>query len=200
MIESMEQKIIRERLAELNPNKGIKTMKENEVYAALTAEFPTEAYSVDSSRGFDLTSIKAQYVVDRLNSVLGVMNWSHGGEYKETENGVIFIGTLVVTVDGKQNRQMAPGYSADKKNMGDAYKGAKTDSLSKAASMFGVGDSVFKGKVSAKDVKAGTAGATVTKVAAPLSAAASTETKAPASFQTRTRKKAVENDRSSDDI
>ncbi len=38
---------------------------------ALKAPFPSEALSSDTSRGFELTSIKAAYVIERLNDVFG---------------------------------------------------------------------------------------------------------------------------------
>jgi len=38
---------------------------------ALRAPFPAEALSADTSRGFELTSIKAAYVIERLNDVFG---------------------------------------------------------------------------------------------------------------------------------
>jgi hypothetical protein len=38
---------------------------------ALKAPFPPEALSSDTSRGFELTSIKAAYVIERLNEVFG---------------------------------------------------------------------------------------------------------------------------------
>ena len=39
--------------------------------SALRAPFPVEALSADTSRGFELTSIKAAFVVERLNEVFG---------------------------------------------------------------------------------------------------------------------------------
>jgi len=39
---------------------------------ALKAPFPDEALSPDTSRGFELTSIKAAYVMERLNEVFGL--------------------------------------------------------------------------------------------------------------------------------
>lgn len=121
--------------------------KEEEVYKELSKEFPSEAYTKDSSRGFDLTSLKAQYVVERLNEVLGVMNWTFGGQFKEVAGGVLYEGVLIVNIDGRENRQTAPGFAAAKKNLGDTYKSAQTDSLCKCASKYGVGNSVFKGLV-----------------------------------------------------
>ena len=42
----------------------------------------------------------------------------------------------------------AIGFSENKKNIGDAYKGARTDALSKAASYLGLGNDMFKGMIS----------------------------------------------------
>jgi hypothetical protein len=38
---------------------------------AIKAPFPPEALSADTSRGFELTSTKAAFVVERLNEVFG---------------------------------------------------------------------------------------------------------------------------------
>jgi hypothetical protein len=38
---------------------------------ALKAPFPAEAFSTDDSRGFELTSIKAAFIIERLNEVFG---------------------------------------------------------------------------------------------------------------------------------
>ncbi|MGD2177879.1 MAG: hypothetical protein PVG71_08660, partial [Anaerolineae bacterium] len=39
--------------------------------SVLTAPFPAEALKPDTSRGFELTSIKAAYVIERLNEAFG---------------------------------------------------------------------------------------------------------------------------------
>lgn len=49
---------------------GTQTLTQ-EQWEALHAPFPPEALSNDSSRGFDLTSIRAAYVIERLNEVFG---------------------------------------------------------------------------------------------------------------------------------
>ena len=113
----------------------------------LKAPFTQDAYSVDSSRGFNLTSIKAQYIVERLNDVCGIDGWEFKGDYTTVDTGVIFFGTLVINDGHKGHQQQAPGFATIKKNIGDAYKGAQTDALSKAASKFGLGNEVFKGNV-----------------------------------------------------
>lgn len=118
-----------------------------EAYQNAIADFGDEALSCDSSRGFDLTSVKAQYVKERMNEVFGFLNWTLTGEYQEVSGGVLYLGKLTVTVDGVSNTQEGVGYSANKKNMGDTFKGAQTDCLSKVASTFGVANEVFKGNV-----------------------------------------------------
>lgn len=147
-----EEQIIAQELAKIQRGNAVgedDIRDEKEVYEALSAPFPPEAMNKDSSRGFALTSVKAQYVVERLNDVLGVMSWTFGGDFKETEKGVLYMGALVITINGKQNRHFAPGYAefGPKKLVGDVYKSAHTDSLSKCASKFGVGNDVFKGLV-----------------------------------------------------
>ncbi len=46
-------------------------MLSQDQHQALRAPFPPQAYSPDTSRGFELTSIKAAYVIERLNDVFG---------------------------------------------------------------------------------------------------------------------------------
>jgi hypothetical protein len=135
---------------EENTAKGFETWMRL-VYKGLSAPFPKEAFSTDSSRGFDLTSIKAQYVVERLNEVIGLEKWRHTGVYELVDNGVVFKGQLIISnsaIDDKAGCvREAVGFATIKRNVGDAYKGAKTDSLSKCASMFGLGNEVYKGNV-----------------------------------------------------
>ena len=74
---SQEQLIARE-LEKLQASgisdSGDGELTDKQIYDKLKAPFPKDAYSCDSSRGFNLTSIKAQYVIERLNDVLGIMN------------------------------------------------------------------------------------------------------------------------------
>jgi hypothetical protein len=127
-----------------------------EQYEALSAEFPKEAMTGDSSRGFALTSIKAQYVRERLNEVMGVEGWDSQTEVvKVSEKGDVAV-RMTMTLrfkDGKVASRSAFG-GADRKTkgqtFGDVFKSAETDALSKAASNFGVGNSVFKGLVDPK--------------------------------------------------
>jgi len=133
-----------------------------EVYEKLKAPFPPEALSTDSSRGFNLTSVKAQFVKERLNEVFGPFGWRMKGEYVNPSNqpGIVYRGHLMVkNITLKEDEKPltewhsieAVGYAGNKKNAGDMYKSAATDALSKAASNLGIANEVFKGEVAVPD-------------------------------------------------
>jgi len=113
----------------------------------LEAPFPKEAMSKDGSRGFDLTSIKAQWVVDRLNSVFGIWGWDFKPSFEQVGNHIVCHGVLTVTWEGVSREVAQTGSHEIKKNVGDAYKSASTDCLGKAASWIGIGNDVFKGNI-----------------------------------------------------
>jgi hypothetical protein len=144
--------------------------------SALRASFPAEALSADTSRGFELTSIKAAFVVERLNEVFGPcgtgwryahspFEWADGEVITEVAlqfqvvesgvNGVIWDGqshgwAFVPDSGGWSWPILSPGGRRPGKGtapLTDARKGAITDGLTKAASMIGVGHEVFKGLV-----------------------------------------------------
>ena len=129
----------------------------NELYTNLTAPFPKEAYMADSSRGFALTSVKAQYIVERLNNTLGFNNWRIDGRFDKQEDGsvlyegqlILFLGDYAKMSDGSAVIHSVPtvGFAKSGKNLGDTYKSAKTDALSKGTSYIGVANDVFKGLV-----------------------------------------------------
>jgi len=112
--------------------------------------FTGDALSRDTSRGFELTSIKAQYIVERLNQTFGVHGWAASYQIilEDPERGVIIKCTLKGNIFGNgQVVREAFGGCNPKKQIGDMIKSAMTDSLGKAASHLGIGNEVFKGKV-----------------------------------------------------
>lgn len=128
--------------------------KRDEIYKKLTAPFPDKAYAADITRSDKvLTSLKAQYVVERLNEVFGLGMWKLTGEWREVDDGVMFFGELQASYqDGENLVTIAtgpvPGFGGvDHANSGDAYKSARTDCLSKSASLLGVGNEMYKGNV-----------------------------------------------------
>jgi len=144
--------------------------------SALRASFPLEALSADTSRGFELTSIKAAFVVERLNQVFGPcgagwryvhspFEWMEGEVITEValQFQVTECGGSAVVWDSQSHGWafvpdstgwswpiLSPGGRRPGKGtapLTDARKGAITDGLTKAASMIGVGHEVFKGLV-----------------------------------------------------
>jgi hypothetical protein len=142
----------------------------SDVYEKLKAPFPKEAHTADKTRGFELTSVKAQYVVERLNDVLGPENWTFepyvtgaqfgdgGGGFVEGKAGVLFHGVLTVRFDKLMASRNVVGYALRESHKvpGDVYKSAMTDALSKAASHFGVANDVYKGQVNPDGTTKGT--------------------------------------------
>lgn len=128
--------------------------KKLNIYDQLKAPFEKEALKPDKSRwnakenkGIILTSITPQYIVDRLNIVFGIYGWDFQGTHEKVNEGVLFHGELTIKEDNKSRTVKNTGFCLLKKNLGDMYKSASTDCLSKCASYIGVGDDVFKGKV-----------------------------------------------------
>lgn len=125
----------------------------------LKASFPDEALSNDDSRGFDLTSIKPQYIIERLNDVIGIGNWSLDGKWEinPSVEYVMYYGHLTITLpDNEFKIETCGGAKVLKDRFADAHKSARTDALSKAASHIMIGNDVFKGLVKVgKKPKAG---------------------------------------------
>jgi hypothetical protein len=113
-------------------------------YEELKKPFENDAIQKVKMGKRQYDSIKAQYVVERLNEVLGISGWSLKGEFKATEKGILFFGTL--EVKALSHEVQTVGFAPFRFDLGDAYKSAKTAALSKAASWIGVGNEVFKGK------------------------------------------------------
>lgn len=140
----------------------------------LNERFPAEALGKDTSRGFELTSIKAMYIFERLNQVFGTcgVGWRYahtpiievGGEYVTEVALQVYIGekgisggiNWVENVGWVEDGHIvwgAPIYAHGGKRpatkgmspVTDANKSAVTDGLTKAASLMGIGHDVFKG-------------------------------------------------------
>ena len=119
----------------------------------LKKDFPREAYSKDISRGFELTSIKAAFVTERLNDVFGLCGtgWKYSFTKFREEQGEI--GVKVTLWYRKENGEWSEpisqvgGKRIVKTNVTDARKSAITDGLTKIASLLGIGHNVFKGLV-----------------------------------------------------
>lgn len=96
---------------------------------------PTKAY---------LSSIKAIYVVERLNDVFGLGGWFAKNEVVKEEGKWVVVKT---TFEAPEYGIVIPDIFGgnDNQDLGDAYKGACTDALTKIGSYLYIGMDVFKG-------------------------------------------------------
>ena len=109
----------------------------------LNAPLPTWAVKPHPTKTY-LSSIDPMAVIDRLNEVFGVGVWKY-----KTENILFHEKFAVVkgifTIE-KYNIHLEQFGGNDNKDIGDAYKGASTDALTKIASYLGIGASIYKGQ------------------------------------------------------
>ena len=119
-------------------------MKE-ELKEALSKELPLEALQPIPGKPY-LTSIKGVYVTERFNEVFGVGGWRVKVEFVERKEDAVVV-KVIFEVPEKNIYYECYGGN-NNKDLGDAYKGATTDALTKIGSYLGVGLEVFKGKVS----------------------------------------------------
>ena len=120
--------------------------------------FPTEALS-SYGGAKKLTSIKAQYIVERLNDVFGVGQWManyvtefRGEVMTPSAEGEKSIYSVIMachlSAPGIETVTHFGGASLKKgQDLNDIYKSAATDALTKCASQIGIGNDVFKGLV-----------------------------------------------------
>jgi len=126
--------------------------KENEDLSELLKKpLPSEAISKHPTKPY-LSSIKAIYVTERFTEVFGVGGWTTkvSCEHVNHETGMVVIkvtfevpskGIYYESYGGNDNG----GITNKNFDLGDAYKGATTDALTKIGSYLGVGIDVFKG-------------------------------------------------------
>lgn len=119
-------------------------MKE-ELKEALSKELPLEALQPIPGKPY-LTSIKGIYVTERFNEVFGVGGWRVKVEFVERKDEAVVVKVIFEVPDKGIYYECYGGNN--NKDLGDAYKGATTDALTKIGSYLGVGLEVFKGKVS----------------------------------------------------
>ena len=127
----------------------------------LNEPLPKEAVAPHPTKGY-LSTIKAIYVVERLNEVFGLGGWKIENHFVEKVTKVIKTSTTssektMVVVKSKftvtevienvsYKRIYVESYGGnDNDDLGDAYKGACTDALTKIGSYLGIGMDVFKG-------------------------------------------------------
>lgn len=114
----------------------------NEIKAILDRRLPDEAVSQHPSKAY-LSSIKSIYVTERLNEAFGVGAWQISTEFIDKHEGMVVVKTTLDIPDYGIHFESYGGN--DNKDLGDAYKGASTDAITKIGSWLGIGADVFKG-------------------------------------------------------
>ena len=116
----------------------------------LKKPLPSEAVRQHPTKTF-LSSIKAIYVTERMNDVFGVGAWQIKVKHlTKTEKSMVVVkvtfevpkyGIYYECFGGNDNG----GENSKNFDLGDAYKGATTDAITKIGSYLGIGIDVFKG-------------------------------------------------------
>lgn len=118
-----------------------------QIKAILDRQLPPEAVSPHPSKKY-LSSIKSIYVTERLNEAFGVGQWQVSTEFIERQDKMVVVKTtLDIPKYGIHYESFGGNDNAD---LGDAYKGASTDAITKICSWMGIGADVFKGKHTGK--------------------------------------------------
>jgi hypothetical protein len=115
----------------------------------LKEPLPAEAVKPHPTKNY-LSSIKAIYVVERLNDVFGVGAWHLRSEIVNDRTDMIVVKAVLTVPEYEIELESYGGNNnggEGSKNfdLGDAYKGATTDALTKICSYLGIGMDVFKG-------------------------------------------------------
>ena len=114
-----------------------------EKQAQLVRPLPQEAVTPHPTKTY-LSSIKSIYVTERLNEVFGVGSWRVEVDKVDQANKMVVVKVrLTIPAYGIDYECYGGNDNAD---LGDAYKGATTDALTKIASWLGIGQEVFKGE------------------------------------------------------
>ncbi len=108
----------------------------------LRAPLPPESLSQHPTKAY-LTTIKAIYVVERLNDVFGSGAWTTKTEWITTEGKMVCVKSVLEIPE--HNIRIEQFGGNDNSDTGDAFKGATTDALTKMASYLEIGIDVFKG-------------------------------------------------------
>ena len=107
----------------------------------LRQPLPAEAKKPHPTKKF-LTTINAIYVTERLNDVFGIGAWRVKSEIQDKQCDMIVVKTTLSIPEYGIEYECYGGN--DNKDVGDAYKGAVTDAITKIGSWLGIGVEVWK--------------------------------------------------------
>jgi len=136
------------------------TQQKPSLYSLLSADLPEEAVERAKKeitrKGYDTTGYQYQYIVNRLNDVMGVFGWSYEYSIVKEFKGAFPNGTQFydVTVEVKIiltenettiSRVCIGGHRSV--TYADALKGSITNGFKKTAAFFGVGKKAYEGTI-----------------------------------------------------
>jgi hypothetical protein len=127
--------------------------KTKNVYSELSKKLPSEGIQKsngkETGKGYDTSGYGYQFVVNRLNEILGIDGWSYEYKIIKEVEGVSSTGKprIMVCVEtnmtiGDNTKPMVGGHTSN--NFTDALKGALTNAIKKNAAMFGVGKEAYE--------------------------------------------------------
>lgn len=114
---------------------------QEELQKLLYAPLPQEALKQHPTKKF-LTTINAAFVIERLNNTFGIGKWMQTTEIVEQNEKMVVLKAVLLIPEYDISIETYGGN--DNPDRGDAYKGAQTDALTKAASILGIGLHVWK--------------------------------------------------------
>jgi len=117
------------------------------IYSQLTEPFPQEMERSLNKGGTNLTYIPVSEVINRLNKIIGVENWSFTVKnWQQLGNSIVAQVSVVaiisgnsVTREGVGGQKIKMTKQGDPVDIGDEVKGAVSDALKKAVQTLGVG-------------------------------------------------------------
>lgn len=107
----------------------------------LRQPLPAEAKKPHPTKKF-LTTINAIYVTERMNDVFGVGSWGVKSEVVDNSGKMVVVKTTLSIPEYGIEYECYGGN--DNPDLGDAYKGAVTDAITKIGSWLGIGVEVWK--------------------------------------------------------
>lgn len=124
------------------------------IYKMLKEPFPIEAIKEGQTHyGLKVRGVRSQYIVDRLNDVLGVNHWTYRYNSVDEPRGKVYSAKcdIVIEIGNFLGGTFVP--VASRPHVGgcnhidkyEAHKGAITNAMKKCASMFGVASDIYKG-------------------------------------------------------
>ena len=117
------------------------------IYSQLTEPFPQEMERSLNKGGTNLNYIPISEVINRLNKIIGVENWSFTVKnWQQLGNSIVAQVSVVaiiagnpVTREGVGGQKIKMTKQGDPVDIGDEVKGAVSDALKKAVQTLGVG-------------------------------------------------------------